>query len=386
MQGRKKLTRKTVVVIRSSYTPYGGVERVALSVIRGLLRKGACVTLLTLRGQRWPVSDPRLLTIPLGIGKGTRLLKAWSFNRAVCSYVKARPNEPVLSFDRVNTFSHLHAGAGTHKTFLKLKRGYSDPISNLFRRISPFHLYVLHVEKTGFRNPRLVRVRCNSRLVRRDIEQQYGVPSDKLIVIPSGIRWQAMGEAFAGREELSKELAKAHGLDPRWRCLLFLGSGFDRKGLDVALRGMAVLSSRCHLIVVGKGAWRPYQELASSLGVADRAHYLGPQPDGWRYAALCKALVLPSQYDPFGGAAAEGHAMGVPVLVSDKTGYADLVLDGHNGVILRTPMTERHIEEAFMRLESLMENPEWTPDQFRAHSRQVDDDVILDKLLEEFVA
>jgi UDP-glucose:(heptosyl)LPS alpha-1,3-glucosyltransferase len=385
MQDRHALTNKTVVVVRSSYTPYGGVERVALSVIRGLLKKGTGVTLLTLPGQRWPISDPRLATVPLGIGRGTRLLKAWSFNTAVCRYLEARRDETILSFDRVAAFSHLHAGAGTHKTFLKLKRRYSGSVSNLFRRISPFHLYLLHLEKIGFQNPRLVKVRCNSQLVRTDIRQEYRVPPNKLIVIHSGIRWRAMGEAFTGREKIARELAGAHGLDPRWKRLLFLGSGFDRKGLDVALRGMAVIPADYHLIVVGKGASRPYRNLALSLGVADRVRFLGPQADGWRYAALCKALVLPSQYDPFGGAAAEGHAMGLPVLVSDKTGYADMVLHGQNGVILRTPMNDRNLEDAFTGLVSLIENPRWTPDQLRAHSRQVDDDVVMERLLDEFI-
>ena len=83
-----------------------------------------------------------------------------------------------------------------------------------------------------------------------------------------------------------------------------------------------------HLIVVGKGVSRPYLKLALSLGIKERVHFLGPQPAGWRYATLCKVLILFSQYDPFGGAAAEGHAMGAPVLVSDKTGYSDMVLHG----------------------------------------------------------
>lgn len=122
-----------------------------------------------------------------------------------------------------------------------------------------------------------------------------------------------------------------------------------------------------------------------SLGITERVHFLGPQPDGWRYATLWKALVLPSQYDPFGGAAAEGHAMGVPVLVSDKTGYSDMVLHGQNGVIMKTPMHKQHIDDAFTQLLSLIEKPQWTADQFRAHSRQVYDDVILERLLREFI-
>jgi len=137
--------------------------------------------------------------------------------------------------------------------------------------------------------------------------------------------------------------------------------------------------------VVGKGNPAAYFRLAAGLGIDRRIHFLGPQPDGWRYAALCKAMVLPSQYDPFGGAAAEGHAMGIPVLVSDKTGYADRIVSGLNGVILRTPMDPPQIEMSFSELQAVIEHPQWRSEQFREHAFQVDDDVILERLLRDFL-
>jgi UDP-glucose:(heptosyl)LPS alpha-1,3-glucosyltransferase len=122
------------------------------------------------------------------------------------------------------------------------------------------------------------------------------------------------------------------------------------------------------------------------LKLGDRIHFLGPQSKGWRFASLASALVLPSQYDPFGGASAEGHAMGVPVLVSDKTGYADWVIHGQNGVILKTPIADSTIRYAFALLHSLIEDPLWSAEQFRAHARRLDDDIVLEKLQKDFLA
>ncbi len=340
---------------------------------------------MTLPGQHWPLDHKNLKVVHVGIGYGNRLLQAWSFNRGVGKYLRNGREVTILSLDKVTDFTHLHAGGGTHKTFLRLRRRYSNPIANFFRQISPFHQYLLYVEKAGFESPNLVKVRCNSQMVRRDVQQEYGVPEEKLIVIHSGIRWKAMEAAFANRRHLGTELCQKHNLDPSWPCLLFLGSGFDRKGLDIAIEGLSVLPSIYHLVVVGKGATNAYARLADNLGVGKRVHFLGPQPDGWRYAAFCKAMVLPSQYDPFGGASAEGHAMGIPVLVSDKTGYADWVTDGFNGVIIPTPMGRPQIESAFAGLHELIERPKWPPEKFREHARHVDDDVILDKLLREFI-
>lgn len=379
------MSEKQIIVIRSTYTAAGGVERVAVGLIEGLLKRGLRVTLLSAPNQKWPLSGPHLDIVPVGIGRGHRLLQAWSFNQGVRRYLSRHRTSCVLSLDKVVDFTHLHAGGGTHKTFLEIRRQYDRGIAGFFRRISLFHRYILYLEKKGFKSPGLQKVRCNSSLVLDDIRRDYDVPLEKLIVVPSGIRWKEMGPVFDDRRAVAAELCRRHQLRSEWKMLLFLGSGFSRKGLDVAIHGLGYTPSDYHLVVVGKGRSGSYQKQASGMGLGGRVHFLGPQPKGWRFAALARAIVLPSQYDPFGGAAAEGHAMGIPVLVSDKTGYADDVIHGQNGVILKTPMTDSAVRQAFTRLHALIENPQWTAEQLREYARKVDDDVILDKLIEEFL-
>jgi UDP-glucose:(heptosyl)LPS alpha-1,3-glucosyltransferase len=374
-----------LVLIRSTYAPFGGVERVALSLVNGLLAKGIHITLLTLPQQRWPLAHPNLNIVRLGLNKGHRLIQAWTFNRSVIRYLSRYKSDVVLSLDKVTHYTHLHAGGGTHKTFLSIKSKYSSRFARIFLKLSLFHRYIQHVEKKGFENANLVKIRCNSRMVMELIQKDYGVPPEKMVLVPSGIRWKEMEEVFLTRESVGRELCQRHNLDPHWKKLLILGSGFPNKGLDIAIKGLSAMPQDFHLVVVGKGDPRPYKRMAMRMGLGERIHFLGPQPKGWRYAALCEAMVLPSQYDPFGGASAEGHAMGVPVLVSDRTGYCDWVIHGRNGVILRTPMTEQRIHEAFNLLNTLIEQPVMTPGQLRQHARNMDDDVVLDQLLTEFL-
>jgi UDP-glucose:(heptosyl)LPS alpha-1,3-glucosyltransferase len=285
----------------------------------------------------------------------------------------------------VTHFTHLHAGGGTHKTFLEIKKRYTGALGRIFLGLNLFHRYMIYLEGKGFDNPGLKKVRCNSQMVMDVIERDYDVDPDKLVLVHSGIRWKEMQEIYTHRQELGRVLCHKNGIDPQWKSLLFLGSGFLHKGLDIAIQGLSAMSHDYHLVVVGKGAPRPYYRMAKALGLKKRVHFLGPRSEGWRYASFCKAVVLPSQYDPFGGASAEGHAMGLPVLVSDKTGYADWVSHGENGIILKTPMSAQRIERSFVALERLIEQPSWSPQQLRNHARNVDDDVILDQLLEKFL-
>jgi UDP-glucose:(heptosyl)LPS alpha-1,3-glucosyltransferase len=374
-----------VVLVRSTYSPSGGAERVALSLLQGLLQRDVRVTLLTLPNQKWPLADPRLEVVPVGISRGNRLIKAWHFNRRVNRYLSRHQAACTLSLDKITTFTHLHAGGGTHKTFLKIRNSNSNRLAAFIRRYSLFHNYILHIERKGFENPLLQKVRCNSRMVQRDIADDYNVPADKLVVVHSGIRWRQMAETYSRRTDIAQTLGRQYAIDPHWPALLFLGSGFERKGLDIAVQGLAAMPAGYHLIVVGKGAPQPYLRLAGALGLTGRVHFLGAQPDGWRFATLCKAIVLPSYYDPFGGAAAEGHAMGLPVLVSDRTGYADWVAHGQNGIVLKTPMRAERVRQAFEELSRLIAQPQWTAEQMREHARNVDDEVILDKLMTDFL-
>jgi len=374
-----------IALIRSSYSAYGGVERTTLSIIKGLLEAHAKVSLLTWPHQNWPISHENLHVVPLGIHRGNRFLKAWLFERAVNKYLLKNAFTCILALDRVTQFTHLHAGGGTHKSFLRIKNENSSTIRRIFRKLSLFHAYTLFLEKKGFLNPKVKKIRCNSNLVKDDIFQNYHVDQNKLQVIYSSIDWKGMSASFQQRSVVADRLCKKHNLHPDCNYLLFLGSGFSRKGLDIAIEGLQFLPDSYHLLIAGNGSQRPYLGEASKMDLSHRVHFLGPQQNGWKYASMCKALVLPSRYDPFGGAAAEAQAMGLPVMVSDKTGYAEWILRGKNGVILETPATKERIKNAFAELNRLIDTPAMTPMQIREHSKNLDNDMITKQLIREFL-
>lgn len=376
----------SVVIVRSSFSIHGGAEKIALDVIQTLLKNQIDVRLLTWPDQNWPIAHPKLQIIPSGIAKGPRFIQALSFNKEVENYLKDNNPECIFSFDKVNTFTHLHAGGGTHCTFLQIKNAESSCLASSFRRLSLFHRYTLYLEKKGFQNSKLKKIQCPSSLVKKDIINDYGVPEKKLEVIPNGVDWHKIGKVFHRRPEKAAELVSRHQLDAQRSYLLFLGSGFDRKGLDIAIRGVAGMPERYGLLVVGKGRTAPYKQLIRQLSLDDRVVFLGTQENGWEYAALCKALVLPSRYEPFGIAPAEANAMGIPVLVSDKTGYMDQIEEGKNGVILKFPANPETIADAFARLLTTIESTtSEKAEVIREKVHSLDFNVLTDRLLHRFL-
>jgi phosphatidylinositol alpha-mannosyltransferase len=119
--------------------------------------------------------------------------------------------------------------------------------------------------------------------------------------------------------------------------LLFLGRLDPRNGLDTVLAAMArVLESRpgAHLTVAGDGPLRPvYERLARPLGrsVSFVGRVNGDRPARYARADL---YLCPTTKASFGITLLEAMACGTPMVVSDITGFRELVGDGEEAVLV----------------------------------------------------
>jgi UDP-glucose:(heptosyl)LPS alpha-1,3-glucosyltransferase len=116
---------------------------------------------------------------------------------------------------------------------------------------------------------------------------------------------------------------------------LFVGNGFERKGVPRLLRAFAALSERTArlLVVGGDRRLEAARRLAERLGVAGQVTFVGPQQDVRPFYGAADAFALPTLYDPFPNAALEALACGLPLLVSTTCGVAELIDEGTNGYV-----------------------------------------------------
>ena len=95
------------------------------------------------------------------------------------------------------------------------------------------------------------------------------------------------------------------------------------------------------LDVVGEGTMRERLERrASSLGLGDAIAFAGDVDDRARLRELYRgadAFLLASRTEGVSSAAMEAMAAGLPTIVPDVGGMADVVRDGENGFLLRSP-------------------------------------------------
>lgn len=149
---------------------------------------------------------------------------------------------------------------------------------------------------------------------------------------------------------LDKEIAsetinlKRTGLMPD-RFILFVGRLEIEKGVDLLFHAFSeVKINDIKLVVIGKGSQKNnLRQLAVNLKINENIIFIDEIYGVSLYSFFSNAifLVLPSRYEPFGAVVNEALILGCPVLISDKAGAVQFVLNQFNGYIINV---NNHLE------------------------------------------
>lgn len=318
-----------LAIVRQKYTPFGGAERFVERALDGLRAQGVEVTMIA---REWS-GDPAgvLRCDPFYLG---RTWRDRSFCHGVQRIIAEGRFDLVQSHERIPGCHVFRAGDGVHATWLELRDQARGGLAPFATALSPWHRYTLTAEAAMYAHPNLRAVICNSRMVRDDIARRFGVPDEKLHVIHNGVDLEVFHPGL--RDEHRKRIRAELAIPADAPVILFVGSGFERKGLPTLLRALAAMKTTdARLVVVGKDRHQKlYEKLAQTLGVDARTHFLGGQKDVRPYYGAADAFCLPTIYDPMPNAALEAFACGLPVVTTTSSGAAELVETERNGAVV----------------------------------------------------
>jgi len=317
-----------IAVIRQRYTAFGGAERFVANAMLAMQLQGAQLTIVTRQWQ--PQSGIDVLTInPFYLGS---VWRDWGFARAVCGELRKKSFDLVQSHERIACCDVFRAGDGVHREWLAQRRRIQGAMGRLGVLLNPYHHYIKAAENRLFRSPRLKAVICISKMVREEIREHFGVDEAKLHVIYNGIDTQAFHPRL--KQQYRASVRAEYRIPADAPLFLFVGSGFERKGVGTLLQAMADVSESAHLIVVGKDKrLKQFVDLAARHHLAARVHFTGAREDVKPFYGAADALVFPTLYEPFGNVTLEAMACGLPVITSKKAGSAELIQNGVNGFV-----------------------------------------------------
>lgn len=172
----------------------------------------------------------------------------------------------------------------------------------------------------------------------RSVIDDYGVPAERVEVIPPGV-------------DLARWAYRPHERSGKMR-ILFIGGDFARKGGPVLVEAWRRLpADAAELVIVTRSPVQPEPGITV---------YDDLQPNSAELIALaqsCDVFVLPTRAEAFGIAAVEAAAVGLPVIAGDVGGLRDIVRHDTTGFLvpaddvdaLTTYLMRLHADEALRR-------------------------------------
>lgn len=259
----------------------------------------------------------------------------------------------VMGFGRMVDQDVLRCGGGTHKGFLQRLSAHGGWPRRLWQRVSVYHRSLLALEEKQFTAQRVKKIIAVSEEVKRDILAHYPVPASRIAVLYNGIDLRRFDPAR--RHEFAAAVRKQWQIPLDAPLVLFVGSGFKRKGVDrlIDLWRQPQLA-HAYLLAVGDDArLAGYRSWAQSVAPG-RIIFAGRQDAIEKYYGAADLVALPALQEAFGNVVLEALASGVPVLLSKEVGAAALLTGGlaagivegsDDGGLLTVKLLE-HLEKA----------------------------------------
>ena len=310
-------------LVRRGYSATGGAEQYLRRLVEALLAAGHEPTLFA--SPAWPPehrpAGSGFVSVP---GRGPR-----AFADALTIAQQQPASDRLFSLERVWRCDCYRAGDGVHRAWLARRTRTERWWQPLLRVFNAKHRQLLALEESLFARGGARQIIANSELVRQEIMAYYDTPADRISVVYNGL---PAGYFSLVPDEDRDRTRTGLRLTPDDYAILFVGTGWERKGLPHVLRALERLpaSLRPLLLVAGRGNPRPYLR-ALSGPVRERVHFLGPVKDLRPVYAAADVFAAPTLYDPFANACLEALASGLPVLTTNANGFAEIMGWGIHG-------------------------------------------------------
>ncbi len=341
-----------IALIHKKYTTHGGTERYMVGFSKFLVKKGHEVHVIT--GSIDENSKIEDINYHLVSAWGKHLgIDKYIFAHSAKREVKKHDFDIIQSFSRLGFGDVIRIGGGCHQVFLnKYLSSLENPLYRYKKKIeyklSLQDFFTRYYEAKDFEKGNYKKIVAVSQMVKDDIIKIYDVPSDDIIVNHNGVDINKFHPD--NKNKFYRKIREKYDLSEDDYVLLFLGTGFKRKGLKYVLEALKNIK-KAKLMIVGKGDIDRFKSKAKELSVIDRCRFIGPVREVEKYYVAANVFVFPSTYDPCANVTLEAMASGLPVITTADNGASGVIENGKNGFILNQPDNIKKMSEYLKTLE-----------------------------------
>ena len=212
----------------------------------------------------------------------------------------------------------------------------------------------------------------------RDFYLEYGLPEEKLRIIPNGV--SPAPESSVSREELlaSLELPKESML------IGLVARLWPQKRIKDAIWAadlLKVVRDDVHLLIIGDGPHRRrLRQYRDQAEIVDKVHFLGERHDVADLMPHFDVVWSTSAYEGLSNVIMEAMAAGRPVVATDIPGTNELITHGETGMLF--PIGDRAALAGCTK--ALLEQPEAAQRLGEAARERILDEYGIDKMVARY--
>ena len=329
-----------ILMLTWEYPPriVGGIARVVHDLSKRLIKDGHDVTVVTYRDGDTPYYEN---------DKGVEVYRVDNYMIRPNNFIDwimqlnfnmvAKASELIVKngkFDVIHAHDWLVANAA--KT---LKHSYDLPLVSTIHATEAGRNSGIYDDTQRYINDtewlltyESTEVIVNSNFMKGHVQGLFGLPFDKIDVIPNGINLNN----FTGIER-DYDFRRQYAADNE-KIILYMGRLVYEKGINHLIAAMPKILDKYHdskLVIAGKGGMLDELKAeAEALGIGDKVYFTGylNAKQVQKMYKCADVAVFPSTYEPFGIVALEAMLAGVPTVVSDVGGLDEIVKHGVTGM------------------------------------------------------
>jgi len=283
---------KKIYLIRSNSTRFGGAENYLYRLSNSLKKENL---------------DHEVIhsTLPKFLPSW---LRALVFNIQLCLTKK---NKFYFSLDRITCSDIYRAGDGVHKVFISIEKK---------SKVNLLHPVYLYLERNCFNHSKYII--ANSNMVKQQIMDTYDISPHKIKVIYNGIELKN-NNYLKSFEKLSQEFL----IKENQPVILYVGSGFKRKGVSEFLKIVSELKTKnIRAFILGKDKnIKYYKNLTRKLKIHNHVTFTGARSDVNDFYTISDIFLFPTHYDPFSNVVLEAMNFENAVFTTSSNGASEIL-------------------------------------------------------------
>jgi UDP-glucose:(heptosyl)LPS alpha-1,3-glucosyltransferase len=328
------------------FFPYGGLQRDFVRIARECQARGHQVRVYTLVWEGEVPDDFDVTIVPV-----TALFnhtKYQYFTEWVNQELVKNSVDCVVGFNKMPGLDIYYAADSCYEEKVLTQR------DSIYRLLPRYH-HFSHYERAVFSQTCDTEILMISNSQKPFFEKHYGTPEERMYLLPPGISRDRIAPPDAEQIRHTKRMEL--GIEDDQVLIIFVGSGFIKKGLDRAIHAIDSLTAEqkqnCKFLIIGEDRKGPFERQIERLELGNVIQFEGGKDDVPAYLLAADLLLHPASDENAGMVLLEALVAGLPVLATDVCGYAHYIEEADMGDLVGTPF---HQDELNQKLSRLIQN------------------------------